>query len=50
MHIVITGGAGFIGGHLAIYLKERGYKVTCIDNLSRASKSTIKTLEKEKYH
>jgi UDP-glucose 4-epimerase len=48
MHVVITGGAGFIGGHLAIYLKERGYKVTCIDNLSRASKSTIKTLEKEK--
>jgi UDP-glucose 4-epimerase len=48
MHVVITGGAGFIGGHLAIYLKERGYKVTCIDNLSRASKSMIKTLEKEK--
>ena len=48
MHVVITGGAGFIGSHLAIYLKERGYKVTCIDNLSRASKSTIKTLEKEK--
>jgi len=48
MHVVITGGAGFIGGHLAIYLKEHGYKVTCIDNLSRASKSTIKTLEKEK--
>ena len=48
MHVVITGGAGFIGGHLAIYLKERGYKVTCIDNLSRASKSAIKALEKEK--
>jgi len=48
MHVVITGGAGFIGSHLTIYLKERGYKVTCIDNLSRATKSTIKTLEKEK--
>ena len=48
MHVVITGGAGFIGSHLAIYLKERGYKATCIDNLSRAPKSAIKTLEKEK--
>ncbi len=48
MYVVITGGAGFIGHHLAIYLKERGYKVTCIDNLSRAFKPAIKALEKEK--
>jgi UDP-glucose 4-epimerase len=48
MHVAVTGGAGFIGSHLAIYLKEHGYKVTCIDNLSRAAKPAIKTLEKEK--
>jgi UDP-glucose 4-epimerase len=48
MYVVITGGAGFIGSRLAIYLKGHGYKVTCIDNLSRASKSAIKALEKEK--
>ncbi|NDJ33733.1 MAG: NAD-dependent epimerase/dehydratase family protein [Chloroflexi bacterium] len=31
---LITGGAGFIGSHLAETLLERGYSVTLIDNLS----------------
>lgn len=31
--ILITGGAGFIGSHLAEELVKRGYKVTILDNL-----------------
>jgi len=32
--ILITGGAGFIGSHLAEALLARGHPVTIIDNLS----------------
>ena len=34
MHILITGGAGFIGSHLADHLLERGHQVRALDNLS----------------
>ncbi len=35
MKILITGGAGFVGGNLAIKFSENGDEVVCIDNLSR---------------
>lgn len=31
--VLITGGAGFIGSHLADCLLEKGYSVICMDNL-----------------
>jgi len=33
-HILITGGASFIGSHLTDVLVERGAKVRIVDNLS----------------
>ena len=34
MHVLITGGAGFIGSHLASSYIKKNYKVTIVDNLS----------------
>ncbi|MEM0361875.1 MAG: SDR family NAD(P)-dependent oxidoreductase [Sulfolobales archaeon] len=44
MKVLITGGAGFIGHHLALHLKRLGYEVVCLDNLSRASEDALKVL------
>ena len=44
MKNLITGGAGFIGSHLAEKLLETGEEVVIIDNLSTGSKDNIKRL------
>ena len=44
-HALITGGAGFIGSHLAEKLLEHGDRVTIIDNLSTGSFDNIAHLE-----
>jgi len=36
MKILVTGGAGFIGSHIAEYYSKRGEEVIVYDNLSRA--------------
>jgi len=41
MKIVITGGAGFIGSHLADALVKRGDEITVIDNLSTGKKENV---------
>ena len=42
MKIIITGGAGFIGSHLAEFLIKKGHKIIVIDNLSTGRLSNIK--------
>ena len=37
MKILVTGGAGFIGSHVAQYYAQKGDDVICYDNLSRAT-------------
>ena len=41
MTILITGGAGYIGSHVALNLIDAGYKVTIIDDLSTGNKNLI---------
>jgi len=45
MKNLITGGAGFIGSHLAEYLIKAGEKVSIIDNLSTGNMNNIKNLK-----
>ena len=50
MNVVITGGAGFIGSHLAEELLERGDNVCVLDNLSTGSPVNIQHLmENERF-
>ncbi len=44
-HALITGGAGFIGSHLAERLLENGYHVTIIDNLSTGRIKNLAAIE-----
>jgi UDP-glucose 4-epimerase len=45
MKILITGGAGFIGSHLAEQLLTDGHEVTVVDNLSTGSLDNIEALK-----
>jgi UDP-glucose 4-epimerase len=48
MKILITGGAGFIGSHLADKLINEGHEITVIDDLSTGRYQNVAHLEGEK--
>lgn len=49
MKILITGGCGFVGTNLALYLKSKKFNVDSLDNLSRkGSKYNLELLNKKK--
>jgi len=44
---VITGGAGFIGSHIAKHLVEKNHDVTVIDNLSRGRLENLSKIKEQ---
>jgi len=47
-HILVTGGAGFLGSHLCERLIGQGHQVICIDNCFTGTKKNIETLLENK--
>lgn len=45
MHVLIPGGAGYIGSHTALELLKAGHDLTIFDNFSNASPEAIRRVE-----
>ncbi len=45
MHVLVTGGAGFIGSHLCQALRSRGHTVSALDDLSTGRARNLTELE-----
>ena len=41
-HVLVTGGAGYIGAHTVVELISNGQRVTVVDNLERSDYKIIK--------
>ena len=46
MHILVTGGAGYIGSHTVIELLNAGHSVVVVDNLVNSSRLAMQRVEK----
>ena len=47
MKFVITGGAGFIGSHIAKHLVDKNHNVTVVDNLSRGRLENLSKIKEQ---
>lgn len=45
MHILVTGGAGYIGSHTCVELLNSGHRVTVVDNLSNSCRTALERVE-----
>lgn len=42
MHLLVCGGAGYVGSHVAKVLDDRGHRVTVLDNLSTGHEQAVR--------
>ncbi len=45
MHVLVTGGAGYIGSHTCVHLLKAGHQVTVVDNLSNSKEEALRRVE-----
>ncbi|KAJ2610103.1 hypothetical protein H4S08_003766 [Coemansia sp. RSA 1365] len=45
-HVLVTGGAGFIGSHTVLVLVSQGFKVVVVDNLCNSCEEPLHRIEK----
>ncbi|KAI9096202.1 UDP-glucose 4-epimerase [Phlyctochytrium arcticum] len=41
-HVLVTGGAGYIGSHTVLELLQNGYQVSVLDNLSNSTEESLR--------
>ena len=45
MRVLLTGGSGFIGSHIALLLLEKGYDVLILDSFANSSLNVVKAIQ-----